>query len=103
VAITDEEMKLKLDELGRRGEIRPTPKNYPPPDTLAQKEWLDAQRYGSSPTPCGMPSLRERIEQQAQHAEQEAARAGRLRELSELLAKHPDVARIWDLLGDVRG
>ncbi len=48
------------------------------------------------------PCLRDRIEQQANDAERQGAKARRLFELNELLAKHPDIARILDLLEEVR-
>ena len=51
---------------------------------------------------CPQPSLRERIERQAQSAEYQGMKASRLRELSALLEKHPEVARILDLMSEVR-
>ncbi len=49
------------------------------------------------------PCLRERVEAQLNHAHTEARKAQRLAELAELLHKHPDVARILDLVEEVRG
>ena len=51
---------------------------------------------------CKVPSLLERIEGQAQAAEYQGMKACRLRELSDLLAKYPDIARILELLGEVQ-
>ena len=47
--------------------------------------------------------LRERIHNQAAHAQQEGNKASRLYELAELLDKNPVVARILELLEEVRG
>ena len=51
---------------------------------------------------CKAPSLRERIEGQAQAAEYQGMKGARLRELSALLNKHPEVARILELMNEVR-
>ena len=47
-------------------------------------------------------SLRERIEGQAQSAEYQGMKAARLRELSVLLEKNPEVCRILELMSEVR-
>ena len=47
-------------------------------------------------------SLRERIEGQAQSAEYQGMKAARLRELSALLEKNPEVSRILELMSEVR-
>lgn len=49
------------------------------------------------------PSLRDRIRDQRNRAEMEASRSAQLGELDHLLDKHPDFARILDLLEIVRG
>ena len=49
----------------------------------------------------GRTPLSDRVEQRIQQADSEVRRAGELRELLELLHKHPDVARILDLLGSL--
>lgn len=51
--------------------------------------------------PC-RPSLAERVRLDLNRARQESVKASRLEELNMLLSKHPDVARILDLLEDVR-
>lgn len=51
----------------------------------------------------GRPGLRDRVRDQLSRASQEASRASRLDELETLLDKHPDVARILDLVEDLRG
>lgn len=48
------------------------------------------------------PSLRERIRADRFRAEESATRRDRLLELEYLLDKHPDVARILELLDQVR-
>lgn len=48
------------------------------------------------------PSLLERVAGQAQSARYSANKAERLEELTYLLQKHPDVARILDLIDEVR-
>ena len=53
-------------------------------------------------TQSARSALCERIEGQAQSAEYQGLKAVRLRELSALLDKHPDIARILDLLEEVR-
>lgn len=52
---------------------------------------------------CKRASLRERVAGQLRHAQQEAGKAGRLMELDMLLDKNPDIARILDLVEEVRG
>jgi hypothetical protein len=52
--------------------------------------------------PC-RTSLRDRIESQLNRARTESRKVERLDELAFLLSKNPDVARILDLLEDVRG
>jgi hypothetical protein len=47
-------------------------------------------------------SLRERVENQKNHSCREARRVERLVELAYLLDKHPDVARILELIDEVR-
>lgn len=49
------------------------------------------------------PSLRDRVQRQADSAAQRAGEAGRMQELSDLLYKNPDVARILELMGEFRG
>lgn len=48
-------------------------------------------------------SLAERVSNQARNAARESDRLHRLRELEMLLAKNPEVARILDLMEEVRG
>jgi hypothetical protein len=48
------------------------------------------------------PGLRERIAAQRFHAERESVKANRLAELEYLLDKNPEVARILDLMEQVR-
>lgn len=48
------------------------------------------------------PSLQERVKSQLDRAYGEARRASRLNELATLLQNNPDVARILDLIEDVR-
>lgn len=48
------------------------------------------------------PSLRERVHSQLYRAEKEARQVSKLEELRWLLDKNPDVARILDLLEEVR-
>ena len=52
---------------------------------------------------CARVCLRDRVEQQANEAERQGAKARHLFELSQLLAKNPEIARILDLLEEVRG
>ena len=52
---------------------------------------------------CCRVGIRERVEKQFYQAQTEGLKAGRLSELLELLAKNPEVARILDLLEEVRG
>lgn len=52
--------------------------------------------------PC-RASLRERVMMNLRRAERESNKALRLRELRDLLEKNPDVARILDLVEEVRG
>lgn len=52
--------------------------------------------------PC-RPSLRERVDQQCCYARNESRRARRLDELARLLDKNPEVARILDLMEELRG
>lgn len=49
------------------------------------------------------PNLRERVAMDLEHAERQSRKRDRLAELQMLLDKHPEVARIFDLLDDVRG
>lgn len=53
-------------------------------------------------SPC-RASLRERVAMDLRRAERESYKALRLRELSDLLEKNPDMARILDLVEEVRG
>lgn len=48
-------------------------------------------------------SLRERVQCQADHAARRAAESKNMNELAALLAKHPDVARIIELMEDFNG
>lgn len=50
---------------------------------------------------CKRASLRERIERRAECAERDYARASRMRELAALLEKHPDIARILELMEEL--
>lgn len=53
-----------------------------------------------------MPSrvgIRERVNAQLHRAQQESNRASRLHELAYLLEKNPEIARILDLVEEVRG
>ena len=53
---------------------------------------------------CGMPkrlTLRGRVSQRLDDAHRAARKADRLEELQMLLAKHPDVARILDLMEEM--
>lgn len=54
-----------------------------------------------SPEPC-RPSLRERVTSHLYRARKEADTRNRLEELQFLLDKNPDIARILDLIEDVR-
>lgn len=51
---------------------------------------------------AGRPSLRDQVERQKYEAVRASHKAERMKELAYLLDKHPDVARILDLLEDVR-
>lgn len=53
-------------------------------------------------SPC-RASLMERVSSQCHRSGQEARRLGRLQELQYLLDKNPEIARILDLLEEVRG
>lgn len=80
---------------------------------VAQKEWearnMDA---GIAGNPCGKavqsdmisgrPSLRDQVSRQLSDALYRASKRERLMELDYLLSKHPDVARILDLMEYVR-
>ena len=48
------------------------------------------------------PNLAERVTSQLRQAERQAPRAMRLAELKHLFEKHPDVARIFELMDEVR-
>lgn len=52
--------------------------------------------------PC-RASLRERVDSQLHRARREKIKAERLEELQYLLEKYPDIARILDLIEEVRG
>ncbi len=67
-------------------------------DTLAQSSGI---LYGSALEPA-RPNIRERVAKQLEYSQTEARKVGRLRELSRLLEKNPDVARILDLVEEVR-
>jgi hypothetical protein len=54
-------------------------------------------------TEARRPSLMERVSGQLERGRIESARACRLDELKYLLDKNPEVARILDLIEDVRG
>jgi biotin synthase-related radical SAM superfamily protein len=60
-----------------------------------------AQTANVTDEPC-KPGLFERVRMQARSAERETHRAMRLAELSHLLEKNPEVARILDLMETVR-
>jgi hypothetical protein len=47
------------------------------------------------------PSLRERVADSAFRARRDARKADRMEELAMLLEKHPDIARILDLVEDL--
>ena len=49
------------------------------------------------------PSLRDRVQQQANSAASRAGEAARMQELANLLEKNPDVARILELMGEFHG
>ena len=73
------------------------------------KEKLTAQsisnRTGFSLDPdqeLARPNLAERVTSQLRQAERQAPRAMRLAELKHLFEKHPDVARIFELMDEVR-
>lgn len=53
-------------------------------------------------TKCAVPSLRERISKQRLYAQIESRRADALMELEYLLDKNPELARILDLLEQVK-
>jgi hypothetical protein len=55
---------------------------------------------GSRP---GRPSLRERVTMQLRDAQEQSYKRDRLQELEHLLDKHKEIARILDLLENVRG
>jgi len=59
------------------------------------------QTRGLDDNPCRI-FLRERIHGQRHRAQQEARRAEALQELEYLFEKHPEVARILDLLDQVK-
>ncbi len=56
----------------------------------------------STGEPC-RPSLRDRVASQLRRSNDEVARSMRLAELQHLLDKNPEVARILDLVEEVRG
>lgn len=60
-----------------------------------------AQGYMGVDWPCRL-SLNERVEAQLNRSMREAKRAERLQVLAYLLNKHPDIARILDLVDEVR-
>jgi hypothetical protein len=65
--------------------------------------------YASQASTCGeatqeyRPSLRDRVQAQADSASRRAGEATRMQELSDLLHKNPDVARILELMGEFHG
>jgi len=59
--------------------------------------------HGLSQGQCASPSLRERIASQRYRAQAEARQSEALMELEFLMDKHPEVARILELLERVRG
>jgi hypothetical protein len=63
----------------------------------AQMAGANAVGYGHSPEPK-QPSLRERISNRKHHAIREQVNSDRLQELEYLFDKHPEVARIFELL-----
>lgn len=80
-----------------------------PTDRL--KATMAQQQMGQNACGCGSigaetksarPSLGERVRDQRYHAEAQVQRAMGLSELQHLLDKHPDVARILDLMELVR-
>lgn len=58
---------------------------------------------GGGALQCGQPSLRERLSNRLYRAQEEARTADRLSELQYLLDKHPEVARILELLDQLPG
>lgn len=68
----------------------------------AQSQTLGGICGSNSMSEPARPGLRERIGDQSRRAGNEARKAERLKELEYLLDKHPEVARILDLLDDVR-
>lgn len=67
------------------------------------REALSARNASMMATTCARPSLRERVSIQLSESTSAAARSGRLSELQRLLEANPDVARILDLIEEVRG
>jgi hypothetical protein len=59
--------------------------------------------YAAISSNARRPSLRERVARQAEDAHYSAEKAARLSELHELLIRNADVARILELMEDVRG
>jgi hypothetical protein len=80
----------------------------------AEKMYQSNLAQGSARTPTSgllgyeatqpvRPNLRERVASDLGRARRDANKRDRLEELQLLLDKHPDIARILDLLEDVRG
>jgi hypothetical protein len=84
----------EVDQLARQREAK-----------KAQVENACAQSAGRLSTSLDIgarPSLIDRVRVQMVEAEAQCGRASRLAELNYLLEKHPDVARILDLVESVR-
>jgi len=72
-------------------------------NALNEKMKAQGMLGGREAMRTGRPDIRERVSDQMHRAHADAQRATRLSELDHLLTKHPDVARILDLMEDVRG
>ena len=62
-----------------------------------------AQGLSGSCTSEYRPRLVDRVRAQASQSHREAQKAAAMIELSELLEKNPDVARIFELMGEFQG
>ncbi len=69
----------------------------------AGRNYAHQTEIGCDTMPACQPSLRERVQAQADSASRRAGEASRMQELSDLLHKNPDVARILELMGEFRG
>lgn len=64
---------------------------------------MGASLRGGYANECKRASLRERVSDQLYRARSESGKCSRLEELTFLLEKNPEVARILDLIEEVRG